>query len=467
MKARKSPATFSMPDPDRAAKPSPTNRRAMGSSSTGGRSASWCAARRIATPKSGFAGPAGLHEVQSSVPVPAAAVTWRHDLDWMGLAFRSVCRRHCLAGQGGRGACRLKPRDRRPHQRCRAVCVGHCAWRSASTTNSAQLDRRTVLFLVLSGLATGLSWLCYFRALQLGPASRVAPLDKLSVPLVMVFAWLLLGEKLTGRRDRRRPADHRGCRGDGAGSELRFMIRGRICFQRVPDRTNGAPAGRAARIPMPHRAHRVHGVGQDHRGTTRGGPPRLAFRRCRRRDRRRHRNADRRNFARHGEPAFRDREHATIARLASEDALVLALGGGAIEARSRANCSSALPARSRASGRGARHDPHPVPRDRSNAPVLADHANLAARYERRAAALLIGHRAPDDSGGCALYAGGQVAEAIARGRRILRSDLPRDAGSDLEYSSNQAPGARVRALPAEVFSRCDGSCSPTLQSLHD
>ena len=58
------------------------------------------------------------------------------------------------------------------------------------------LDRRTILFLALSGLATGLSWLCYFRALQLGPASRVAPLDKLSVPLVMVFAWLLLGEKL-------------------------------------------------------------------------------------------------------------------------------------------------------------------------------------------------------------------------------------------------------------------------------
>jgi len=59
------------------------------------------------------------------------------------------------------------------------------------------LDRRTVLFLALSGLATGLSWLCYFRALQLGSASRVAPLDKLSVPLVMVFAWLLLGEKIS------------------------------------------------------------------------------------------------------------------------------------------------------------------------------------------------------------------------------------------------------------------------------
>ena len=60
------------------------------------------------------------------------------------------------------------------------------------------LDRRTLLFLSLSGLATGLSWLCYFRALQMGPASRVAPLDKLSVPLVMIFAGLLLGEKLSG-----------------------------------------------------------------------------------------------------------------------------------------------------------------------------------------------------------------------------------------------------------------------------
>ncbi len=60
-----------------------------------------------------------------------------------------------------------------------------------------ELDRRTLLFLGLSGLATGLSWLCYFRALQLGPASRVAPLDKLSVVLVMIFAMIFLGEKLS------------------------------------------------------------------------------------------------------------------------------------------------------------------------------------------------------------------------------------------------------------------------------
>jgi transporter family protein len=64
--------------------------------------------------------------------------------------------------------------------------------------NSHQVaSAKTWLFLGLSGLATGLSWLCYFRALQLGPASRVAPIDKLSVALVIVFAALFLGEKLT------------------------------------------------------------------------------------------------------------------------------------------------------------------------------------------------------------------------------------------------------------------------------
>jgi transporter family protein len=60
-----------------------------------------------------------------------------------------------------------------------------------------EISRRSWLFLVLSGMATGLSWLCYFRALQLGPASSVAPVDKLSVVLVIVFAWLFLGESLT------------------------------------------------------------------------------------------------------------------------------------------------------------------------------------------------------------------------------------------------------------------------------
>jgi bacterial/archaeal transporter family protein len=61
----------------------------------------------------------------------------------------------------------------------------------------AAISRRSWLFLVLSGICTGLSWLCYFRALQLGPASSVAPVDKLSVVLVILGAWLFLGEHLT------------------------------------------------------------------------------------------------------------------------------------------------------------------------------------------------------------------------------------------------------------------------------
>ena len=59
------------------------------------------------------------------------------------------------------------------------------------------IGKRSWIFLVLSGLCTGLSWLCYFRALQLGPVSGVAPIDKLSVALVIIFAWLFLGESLT------------------------------------------------------------------------------------------------------------------------------------------------------------------------------------------------------------------------------------------------------------------------------
>jgi transporter family protein len=56
---------------------------------------------------------------------------------------------------------------------------------------------KTWLFLTLSGLATGLSWLCYFHALQVGEASRVAPIDKLSVVFVILAATIFLGEKLT------------------------------------------------------------------------------------------------------------------------------------------------------------------------------------------------------------------------------------------------------------------------------
>jgi transporter family protein len=62
----------------------------------------------------------------------------------------------------------------------------------------SSISRRSYLFLLLSGLATGASWLCYFRALKLGDASQVAPIDKMSVVLVAVFGVAFLGERLSG-----------------------------------------------------------------------------------------------------------------------------------------------------------------------------------------------------------------------------------------------------------------------------
>jgi len=83
----------------------------------------------------------------------------------------------------------------------RTTVVVLLAWAIALATRSEGSfhvpSQRTWVFLTLSGLATGLSWLCYFKALQLGPASRVAPIDKLSVALVIGFAALFLGERLT------------------------------------------------------------------------------------------------------------------------------------------------------------------------------------------------------------------------------------------------------------------------------
>ena len=64
--------------------------------------------------------------------------------------------------------------------------------------NPSAIAGRTWLFLVLSGLATGASWLCYFRALKIGQAAQVAPIDKLSVVLVAIFGAVFLGERLSG-----------------------------------------------------------------------------------------------------------------------------------------------------------------------------------------------------------------------------------------------------------------------------
>ena len=70
-------------------------------------------------------------------------------------------------------------------------------WFAGKWTNPFTLSSKTWLFLSLSALATGASWVCYFRALQIGDASKVAPVDKLSLVLVAVFAVIFLGERPT------------------------------------------------------------------------------------------------------------------------------------------------------------------------------------------------------------------------------------------------------------------------------
>jgi transporter family protein len=82
------------------------------------------------------------------------------------------------------------------------TCVILCAIASILTASGqwqsfATVSSKSYLFLILSGLATGASWLCYFRALKMGDAARVAPIDKLSVVLVALFGVAFLGEKLS------------------------------------------------------------------------------------------------------------------------------------------------------------------------------------------------------------------------------------------------------------------------------
>jgi bacterial/archaeal transporter family protein len=73
-----------------------------------------------------------------------------------------------------------------------AILIASGQWQALGS-----VSRRSYVFLILSGLATGASWLCYFRALKMGDAARVAPIDKLSVVLVALFGVAFLGEKLS------------------------------------------------------------------------------------------------------------------------------------------------------------------------------------------------------------------------------------------------------------------------------
>ena len=94
------------------------------------------------------------------------------------------------------------------------------SWGMVFLTNTqggiAEISRRSWIFLILSGIATGASWLCYYRALQIGEASKVVPIDKLSVVITMVLAAVILHEQFT-------PRSIFGCVLIGAGTLLMVL----------------------------------------------------------------------------------------------------------------------------------------------------------------------------------------------------------------------------------------------------
>ena len=85
----------------------------------------------------------------------------------------------------------------------RTLVVLAMAWMMVFVTNAqsgiGEISRKSWLFLILSGLATGASWLCYYRALQIGEASKVVPIDKLSIVITLVLAWTFLHEQVSAK----------------------------------------------------------------------------------------------------------------------------------------------------------------------------------------------------------------------------------------------------------------------------
>lgn len=85
----------------------------------------------------------------------------------------------------------------------RTVVVVLMAWGMVFLTHTqsgiTEISRKSWIFLILSGLATGASWLCYYRALQTGPASKVVPIDKLSVVITLILAFVFLHEEFTAK----------------------------------------------------------------------------------------------------------------------------------------------------------------------------------------------------------------------------------------------------------------------------
>ncbi|MBN8881517.1 MAG: EamA family transporter [Salana multivorans] len=145
---------------------------------------------------------------RAAAPAPVAAdddatrpaVPTRPRLAWLGYAAGSAVFAALTAILGKVG---IEDVDSSLGTAIRTVVVLVMAWVVVGLTGEGRqiraIPRRDLLFIALSGVATGASWLCYWRAMQEGPASLVAPVDRLSILVTAALAWLLFGERLTRR----------------------------------------------------------------------------------------------------------------------------------------------------------------------------------------------------------------------------------------------------------------------------
>ena len=115
----------------------------------------------------------------------------------------------------------------------RTVVVVLMAWGMVFLTHAqtglGEISRKSWLFLILSGLATGASWLCYYRALQMGQASKVVPIDKLSVVITLVLAFVFLHEQFTAK-------SLIGCVLIGAGTLIMVLLSAALPWRRPPEK---------------------------------------------------------------------------------------------------------------------------------------------------------------------------------------------------------------------------------------
>lgn len=113
-------------------------------------------------------------------------------------AVRSLCGPYFHFGKTWNRWSKFKSGNRHPNRCSRSDGLGNGISYPCSKRNFS-LGRKSWIFLILSGLATGASWLCYYRALQLGDASKVVPVDKLSVVMTLILAFVFLHEDFTAK----------------------------------------------------------------------------------------------------------------------------------------------------------------------------------------------------------------------------------------------------------------------------